>query len=807
MGFDSESISTNPQREAALRKAIDSHVIVSVTDREGKLTSVNDNFLAISGYERSALIGNDYGVLHSGRHSKAFWGGMFQVISKGDSWRQTVCNIDKSGKEFWVDATITPTIDDSGSIVEYVTIWTDVTELKIEKDRLDLKIKHEEIMSGMAHVGTWQLDVATQHLEWSTTTKQVHEVEPDYEPVLATAINFYKEGEHRNRIERIVKEAIANGGTWDEELQIVTARGRTLWVRAMGMTELIDGQCVRLYGAFQDIDQIKRALEELAASEASLKVTEDRFKLALQAGKFGVWDWNLITDHLQWDDRVLDLFAISRNEFKENSDLFFERLHSEDRARAEVEVAAALSGEKNLNGLYRFVMPNGSIRHIRVMAEVKRRSDGKPMRMIGVYWDATEHKSLNESLVTLAHKAEAANDAKTNFLANMSHEIRTPLNGIIGMTSLLLDSKPLTDEQREYAKITVSCGESLISLVDDILDVSKIEAGKIELESEEFNLREFMNDFAAIHLVEPDTKAIGFSCEVSSDIPNRFYGDIGRLRQVLTNLVANAFKFTKEGAVCVNANLESSDGLEATLRFSVRDSGIGISKDARDQLFEKFTQADTSTTRNYGGTGLGLAISKQLVELMNGEIGVKSTPGQGSEFWFIIKLPVRAHEKMPAPMSGRIAPFKPGAETRYAKWKARILVVEDNQVNQIVAKEFLMKMGHELEIANDGLEALVLLEAQSFDLVLMDLQMPRMSGIEATLKIRSATSPSSYRNIPIIAMTAHVELSDKKRCLEVGMDDFLTKPVKFTAMACVLDRWAPDEGGTIEERKLETHSE
>jgi PAS domain S-box-containing protein len=807
MGFDSLAISANPKRDAALKKAIDSHVIVSVTDLEGKLTNVNDNFLAISGYERSELIGNDYGVLHSGRHSKAFWGEMFQVIRKGDSWRQTVCNIDKSGKEFWVDATITPTIDDSGSIVEYVTIWADVTELKIEKDRLDLKIKQEEIMSGMAHVGTWQLDVATQHLEWSAMTKQVHEVEPDYEPVLATAINFYKEGEHRDRIERIVKEAIANGGTWDEELQIVTARGRTLWVRAMGMAELIDGQCVRLYGAFQDIDQMKRALDELAASEASLKVTEDRFKLALRAGKFGVWDWNLITDNLQWDDRMLDLFAISRNEFKENSDLFFERLHSEDRARAEVEVAAALSGERSLNGLYRFVMPNGSVRHIRAMAEVKRSSDGKPTRMIGVNWDATEHKNLNESIVVLAHKAEAANDAKTDFLANMSHEIRTPLNGIICMTSLLLDSKPLTDKQREYAIITVSCGESLINLVDDILDISKIEADKIELKSEEFNLREFMNDFAAIHLVEADTKAIGFSCEVSSDIPNRFYGDIGRLHQVLTNLVANAFKFTKKGAVRVNANLETSDGSEATLRFSVRDNGIGISKDACDQLFEKFTQADTSTTRNFGGTGLGLAISKQLVELMGGEIGVKSTPGQGSEFWFIIKLPLRAHEKKPAPTSARIAPFKPGAETRYAKWKARILVVEDNRVNQIVAKEFLMKMGHELEIANDGLEALVLLEAQSFDLVLMDLQMPRMSGIEATLKIRGATSPSSYRNIPIIAMTAHVELSDKKRCLEVGMDDFLTKPVKFTAMACVLDRWAPDEGGTIEERKLETHSE
>ncbi|MGK0238060.1 MAG: PAS domain S-box-containing protein [Candidatus Pelagisphaera sp.] len=792
LGFESQDTPTISQRETVLKNAFDSHAIVSVTNLEGRLTNVNDNFLAISGYQRSELIDGDYGILNSGKHSKSFWNNMLQVIRKGNSWRHTVCNLDSSGKEFWVDSTITPTIDDSGSIVEYVSIWTEVTELKVEKDRLNKKIKDEQIMSGMARIGTWQFDIATQHLEWSEMTKQVHEVEPDYEPNMATAINFYKKGENRDRIQKVVNEAIANGGAWDLELQIVTVRGQTLWVRALGQAEMLNGQCARLLGAFQDIDEKKRALDKLAESEASLRVTKDRFELAVRAGKFGIWDWDVVNDHLQWDDQMLNLFALSRTEFEEKSNIWFERLHSEDRSRAELDVTAALSGEKDLDSLYRFVMPNGSIRHIRAMAKVQRNGDGKPVRMIGVGWDATEHVNLNESLIVLAHEAEAANGAKTDFLANMSHEIRTPMNGIVGMTSLLVDSEPLTEEQRKYAEIVVSCGESLLGLVDNILDVSKIEAGKLELESEEFDLREFMEDFAAVHLIEADRKKIGFSCEVSSGMPNRFCGDIGRLRQVLTNLVGNAFKFTKKGAIRVNASLEASDDSEATLRFSVSDSGIGISEDACNQVFEKFTQADSSTTRKFGGTGLGLAICKQLVELMGGEIRVRSAHGQGSEFWFIIKLSVRAYTKKTKSMSARIPLFKPGGDTHYTKWKARILIVEDNRVNQTVAKEFLRKMGHEFEIANDGLEALALLESQSFDLVLMDLQMPRMGGIEATLKIRESTTPSSYRNIPIIAMTARVGLSDKNQCLEVGMDDFLPKPVTLNAMACVLDRWAPD---------------
>jgi two-component system sensor histidine kinase/response regulator len=725
--------------------------------------------------------------------------------------------------------------------------------------------------------------------------------------------------EDRERMRSEDEREARTGEVVTTEYRVVHRDGHTVWVRNESVVVEDEETGARYWQGFMlDITEAKKA-------EEALRQSEERYRLVARATDETIWDSDILADEQTWNGAVQTMFGYPPEQ-RTSTAWWEEHIHPGDRERILASVDAVLEGGGEVwSGEYRFRRADGAYSTVVDRAYVVRDAVGRPVRMIGSMSDITGRKRYERELRVAREEAERANRAKSEFLANMSHEIRTPMNGILGMTELLLDT-PLNEEQREFAQTVRLSGQNLMMIINDILDFSKIEAGAMRLETIDLDLRSTVEDVTVLLAGKAQDKGLELASLIEPEVPEALRGDPGRLRQILTNLLGNAIKFTDEGEVIVRVELLGEDKERATVRFEVSDTGIGMSPEQQRRLFLAFTQADASTTRRYGGTGLGLAISKQLVNLMGGEMGVESEPGSGSTFSFAVTFEKQADEAGPvraaADLAGRRAlvvddnrtnrtilekqlsswgvlttsveggpealeelrsseelydlavldmqmPGMDGMELagrikadpalspirvvlltsmgrrgeeagrssidacltkplrqselydalvtvmsgtapeerrpvplrgqgRQKALTRRVLVAEDNPVNQKVAQRMLENLGYRVDVVADGREAVEALTGTAYGAVLMDVQMPGMDGYRATRRIRQREDRSGRRSMmmglrrrrtPIIAMTANAMQGDRERAIEAGMDDYVSKPVSREELGAVLGKW------------------
>ncbi|MDT8447418.1 MAG: ATP-binding protein [bacterium] len=517
-------------------------------------------------------------------------------------------------------------------------------------------------------------------------------------------------------------------------------------------------------------------ITEQEQREIALRQSESRLEKAQEIGQLGHWHWDIRTGALTWSNQIYRIFGLEPQAFKATYQAFLDRVHPEDRHLVSEGVSRAIKKLEEYKVDHRIILPHGEVRTVHEQGQVIFDAQGEAVEFDGTVQDVTEHKRFEGELIAARELAERANLAKSNFLATMSHELRTPMNGILGLTELLL-SQEKDEEKRELLQMVSHSSTALLQVLNEVLDISRIEASKIKPQPQVFSPSEMVRRVTRLFSGAATIKGLKLHNHIQGGLSDSLLGDARLIEETLSNLMGNAIKFTAQGAVELNLSLVEDQGTAQKLRFEIADTGIGIDQDKQAEIFEPFTQADSSSTRDFGGAGLGLSIAQRLVRLMGGELSLESTPGKGSRFWFELELPVAPAALSPA------QPQRPNPAAR--KNNANILLVEDEEINQLVTSKLLEKMGYRVQIASDGLQALARIENEDFDLVLMDCLMPQMDGYTATRAIRGL---AKGRHLPIVALTARALSEDREYCLSVGMDDYLSKPARSDDLRQTIER-------------------
>ncbi|GAA0816024.1 hypothetical protein GCM10009111_15190 [Colwellia asteriadis] len=564
---------------------------------------------------------------------------------------------------------------------------------------------------------------------------------------------------------------------------------------------------------FNDLFQeLNRMIVTICDNEKALRISEERFSVAMKGANDGLWDWNLLTDEVYFSPRWKDMLGYQESELANNVSTWQDLIFEEDLEETLDSSNKQLNGQGHYYRIeFRMKHKNGTLVNVlsraSIIYDVKTQ---KPIRLVGTHVDITDRKkqeyqlhamnslleerveartselaNLNSQLVKATQVAEHANQSKSLFLANMSHEIRTPMNGVIGLIELITRT-PLNAQQQEYLTQLQLSSNNLMHILNDILDISKIEAGKLSIEQQPFDFKEMLTNVVKVFEPQIQKKKLSLTVSIADDIETNVIGDSVRCSQVLTNLVNNAIKFTEVGGIRIIVNnIENSE----LVSIKVSDTGIGISEQQQQRLFTSFMQADDSTSRKFGGTGLGLAISQQLACLMGGAITLQSKLGEGSCFEFKVKLPIDKSKPSTDVMSESSQHNNTTKNKSYivsALIGKRVLLVEDNRINRLIAEQILKQAGMKVFSAENGLQAVQMAEEHAYDVIVMDIQMPVMDGYEATQKIRLL---AHHEKTPIIAMTANAMTDDKERSLAVGMNKHLTKPIKANEVIAELSKF------------------
>ena len=702
-------------------------------------------------------------------NAKAYWNRALE----GEDFIITQQFGDRTLTRNWYELHFSPVRNSDGKVIGAVHIVRNVTERKLSEETLQRLVREQSIVLENSGVGI--SFVQNRQQKWANITfANIFGYVPEEMLGKSTSAYFLSQDEY----DRFTEEAypvLASGGTFSKSLIMPRSDNRPFHARFTG--KAVDPENL-LEGAIWILS------DETVQKELEVKLQKSHDLLTTLSHQIpgAIFQFQLFPDGRSCfpyaSDSLFEMYEVTPEEVREDATNCFANIHQDDIAGVSESIMESARTLELWECDYRVQLSQKGVRWRHTVSLPQKLDDGSIL-WHGFTNDSTEQKYLELELKKARDVAESANRTKSEFLANMSHEIRTPMNVVIGMTQLL-ELTNLTEEQNGYVTTLMTAGKNLLSLINDILDLSKIEAGKIVIEPTEFNLNQCINDVILMQKYIIYEKGLLLNIDIAGNIPTYLLGDQLRIKQIILNLLGNASKFTNRGRITISVTLFEQHGDNVLIQIAVRDTGIGISPDALDRIFKAFVQEEGSTTRKYGGTGLGLSISQRLAELLGGSISVESTQGVGS--CFTVTLPLGIVHKVEPAIITNINSFINSDGPRL-----RILYAEDDQTNIFFGKTLLNKLGHDVTIAENGRECLAVLEQNKFDIVLMDIQMPIMNGAEAITEIRNKEKGTAFHQ-PVIALTAFAMRGDNKHYLEDGFDGFVSKPLSIKELVQEMNR-------------------
>jgi PAS domain S-box-containing protein len=735
--------------------------VVDARRPDRPIVAANRALCELTGYPPEELLGRDSPVLQGAGGDPEIVREIRTAWNEGLSYHGEILDERKDGTSFWSELTLRPLGGPGGQITHILGTRVDVTARR----------KAEEALRESEQRFRTFLECSPDFnvlLSRTGDILYINRTVPELSPEQITGQNvsvLFPPDEVERQLQAL-DVLFSTGQSSSREVRMGDH-----WFLARGVPVVRDGQIREALYVSADITAQKR-------TEVALRAAESRLSLALEAGKIGTWEWHPASGRLIWDSRQLELFGLTADQFDGSVEAFLRLVHPEDRERLRASTERQSGSLGRSRDEFRIVRPDGSVRWIMGDGLAVYGEDGLPGHLCGINYDVTERKQVELELSEARDRAEAANRAKSTFLATMSHEIRTPMNGVLGMADLLLYTG-LTEEQQGLVETLRSSGQALLRVLNQILDLSKIESGRMELAEARFSPRRLMAD--AADLIRPAALEHGLDLEVTIDWPDHLQAvaDELRLRQIALNFLDNAIKHTDQGSVRAALSGRQVEEGRWLLRLAVTDTGKGVAPEDRDRLFQPFQQLESSRFR--GGTGLGLAICRRLAELMGGRVGYHGEPGTGATFW--AEVPVGTVLAPPQEATWQAAVRRP--------WRGkRVLLAEDDTINQRVAQAMLELLGVAVDVRHNGREVVDSWQDGVWDAVLMDCQMPELDGWQATGWIRTHERRAASHT-PIVAFTAYAMETDRERCFQVGMDDILVKPITLQALSTLLDRlWA-----------------